>query len=107
MGVTLTFKSKSCCSSCLRGAAVGVFSLIHRYSHLQRCRPREQGLPGGSSPSAQAGAGTEAKAEVEACCQSTRQAGRWERCSPAAAALMGGRTPDWKKIRISRGKKTR
>lgn len=39
MGVTLTFKRKSCCSSCLKGAVMGGFSWIRQHSHCGAAGP--------------------------------------------------------------------
>lgn len=83
----LTFKNKSYCSSCLRGAVMGVSpgsastctAVLQGVACMGRDRDRDRGL--------------------------LLEAGWCQRQSPPARALVGASTTDWKKLHISKEKK--
>lgn len=89
MGVTLTFKSRSCCISCLRGVVIGGFSWIHQLLLWGARGPGSRVCQEGAAPLHRQGQGQGLAASV-----------RGERQSPAARALVGGKTPGSKKIHI-------
>lgn len=87
MGVMLTFKSKSYCSSCLRGAVMGV-------------------PPGSASPCTMVLQGVAGMGrERDRARDLLLEAGWCQRHSPPARALVGASTTDWKKLHISKQKK--